>query len=137
MKQVFVDTFYWVALLNPRDDLHQEIFQFSQTITTVLRVTTEEVLIEVLNFFSNYDALMRQKASRFTHRISNELSIHIIQQTHASFQSGLELYERRLDKGYSLTDCISMQTVKQLGITDILTRDRHFTQEGFNILLSK
>ncbi|MBD1869416.1 type II toxin-antitoxin system VapC family toxin [Cyanobacteria bacterium FACHB-471] len=137
MKQVFADTFYWVALLNPRDDLHQEVFRFSQTITNLRRVTTEEVLIEVLNFFSNYDSLVKQKVLRFTRRISNELSIHIIPQTHASFRSGLELYERRLDKGYSLTDCISMQTMKELKITDILTHDRHFAQEGFNILFSK
>ena len=134
MKQVFADTFYWVALLNPRDDLHQEVFQFSRTITDVRRVTTEEVLIEVLNFFSDYDALIKQKALRFARKISNEMSIRVVQQNHASFQSGLELYERRLDKGYSLTDCISMQIMKQLGITDILTRDRHFTQEGFNII---
>ena len=133
MKQVFADTFYWVALLNPRDDFHQEVFQFSRTITDVRRVTTEEVLIEVLNFFSDYDALMKQKALRFARKISNEMSICVVQQTHASFQSGLELYERRLDKG-CLTDCISMQTMKQLGIADILTRDRHFAQEGFNII---
>jgi predicted nucleic acid-binding protein len=41
------------------------------------------------------------------------------------------LYQSRLDKGYSLTDCISMQTMRTEGLTQALTNDRHFVQEGF------
>jgi len=40
-----------------------------------------------------------------------------------------------LDKGYSLTDCISMETMRHEGITDVLTNDAHFEQEGFRALL--
>lgn len=39
-----------------------------------------------------------------------------------------------LDKGYSLTDCSSMCVMKTLGITDVLTHDKHFAQEGFHLL---
>ena len=56
-------------------------------------------------------------------------------QTHQSFLDGFALYKARPDKGYSLTDCISMQAMKQDGITEILTNDRHFDQEGFTRLL--
>ncbi|MDX2229976.1 MAG: hypothetical protein NW220_10080 [Leptolyngbyaceae cyanobacterium bins.349] len=63
--------------------------------------------------------------------------MEVISQTHASFQSGVELFQSRLDKGYSLTDCISMQTMRQLGISEVLTHDKHFTQEGFVILLTE
>jgi len=38
------------------------------------------------------------------------------------------------DKGYSLTDCISMIVMKQRGIIEVLTHDKHFTQENFRIL---
>jgi predicted nucleic acid-binding protein len=48
--------------------------------------------------------------------------------------SGFELYVARPDKGYSLTDCISMQTMRRDGLTDVLTNDRHFEQEGFRAL---
>jgi uncharacterized protein len=46
----------------------------------------------------------------------------------------LALSEARPDKEYSLTDCISMVTMRQEGITEILTHDNHFTQEGLTIL---
>jgi uncharacterized protein len=60
--------------------------------------------------------------------------VEVIQQNHETFLAGLELYRQRFDKEYSLTDCISMQTMKRLKIFEILTHDRHFTQEGFTIL---
>jgi predicted nucleic acid-binding protein len=50
------------------------------------------------------------------------------------FDAALALYESRPDKGYSLTDCRSMLALRGLGITDVLTNDHHFTQEGFTIL---
>ena len=53
----------------------------------------------------------------------------------ADFLSGFNLYEARPDKGYSLTDCISMSIMRERGIKDVLTHDAHFTQEGFHILL--
>jgi predicted nucleic acid-binding protein len=55
-------------------------------------------------------------------------------ETPALFLSGLELYRQRLDKGYSLTDCISMRIMGRDGLTDVLTNDRHFEQEGFRAL---
>lgn len=52
----------------------------------------------------------------------------------AKFMTFLDLYEARPDKGYSLTDCISMQMMRQRGITEALTNDRHFEQGGFRAL---
>jgi predicted nucleic acid-binding protein len=60
--------------------------------------------------------------------------VQVIAQTRASFLRGLDLYASRPDKGYSLTDCISMQTMRREGLTDVLTNDRHFEQEGFRAL---
>ena len=51
-----------------------------------------------------------------------------------SFLNALALYEARQDKAYSLTDCSSMATMRALGITQVLTRDAHFAQEGFALL---
>ncbi len=49
-------------------------------------------------------------------------------------QLGLELYEQPSDKGYSITDCISISIMRQLNIIEVLTGDRNFQQEGFTIL---
>ena len=60
--------------------------------------------------------------------------IRVIPQSRESFLAGLQLYRARPDKGYSLVDCISMQTMRKEGLTEVLTNDRHFEQEGFRVL---
>jgi hypothetical protein len=48
---------------------------------------------------------------------------------------GWALYEQRLDKAWSLTDCISLEVMREWNIHDALTSDRHFAQAGFRALL--
>jgi len=60
-----------------------------------------------------------------------ETTVEVVAQSHESFLAGLALYERRPDKEYSLVDCISMNVMRLRGIWEILTHDRHFSQEGF------
>ncbi len=47
----------------------------------------------------------------------------------------LALLEDRSDKAYSLCDAVSFVLMKQKGITEALTTDHHFEQEGFRKLL--
>ena len=54
-------------------------------------------------------------------------------QSHQSFLDGLALYKARPDKEYSLTDCISMEAMRQEAITEILTHDHHLRHEGFTL----
>ena len=51
------------------------------------------------------------------------------------FASGSDLYAQRLDKDWSLTDCISFVVMRERGIAEALTADHHFEQAGFTILL--
>ena len=62
-------------------------------------------------------------------------TVRIVPHSNQVFLVGLNLYRARPDKGYSLTDCISMETMRSEGLIDALTNDRHFEQEGFRALL--
>ncbi|MBR8836311.1 MAG: type II toxin-antitoxin system VapC family toxin [Stigonema ocellatum SAG 48.90 = DSM 106950] len=137
MRKVFADTFYWVALLNSSDVWHQEVRDFSKFLAHTRMITTDEVLTETLNFFSSFRLEMRKGASRLVRMIIADSTIQVIPQTRESFLAALALYEQRPDKEYSLTDCISMYTMRQLELTEVLTHDQHFTQEGFIVLLRK
>lgn len=137
-RLLFADTFYWVALLNPRDDFHRRVTNFSRNLDQVTIVTTDEVLIEVLNFLSGGGINLRRKAVLAIRQLSavDDEKITVLQQSHDRFLKGLELYESRLDKGYSLTDCISMVVMKELDIQEVLTHDHHFAQEGFRVVFT-
>ncbi len=97
-------------------------------------LTTQEILGEFLNFFSNKGAIFRSKAVEMVSIIQLNPNITIVKQTPESFNKGLELYKTRSDKQYSMPDCISMVTMKERKISHALTNDHHFSQEGFDIL---
>ena len=97
-------------------------------------VTTDEVLTEVLTYFAERGVFLRKKAAHIVHSLLNDPGVHIIPQTRESFLKGLAFYEARPDKGYSLTDCISMNTMKAEGLAEVLTNDEHFAQDGFRAL---
>lgn len=127
MRIIFADTFYWAALLNPRDEWHQLVIDFNKTLDSVVFVTTDEVLTKFLNFFSAYNFRMRQGAFQRVLDILSNDSVQVLRQSHDTFLTGIEFYGQRSDKGYSLTDCISMRTMQQQGLTEVLTHDRHFS----------
>ena len=52
-----------------------------------------------------------------------------------TFARGFDLYARRPDKSWSLTDCISFVVMTDRGLTEALTGDHHFEQAGFRALL--
>jgi uncharacterized protein len=86
-----------------------------------------------MTFFSA-DPWQRSRAAATVHSLLANPDVRVIPQSRESFLAGMSLYEARPDKGYSLTDCISMQTMRREGITEALTNDRHFEQEGFHAL---
>jgi uncharacterized protein len=77
--------------------------------------------------------LRREVAASVLSILTNPV-IRVIPQSRGSFLDGLDLYAQRPDKRYSLTDCVSMQTMRREGLTEALTNDRHFEQEGFRAL---
>jgi uncharacterized protein len=53
------------------------------------------------------------------------------------FDAGRSLFARRMDKDWSLTDCISFALMHQQGLAEAFTADHHFEQAGFKVLLGK
>lgn len=135
MKTVFADTIYWVASLNPRDQWHEAVLRAESALGDFQIITTESVLIEVLNFYAEYKQFLRQSAARLVRSSLDNFDIEIVKHSYETFLAGLELYEARPDKGYSVTDCISMNLMRERGVNEVLTHDHHFEQEGFAVLL--
>ena len=135
MRRIFADAHYWVAILNDQDQSHRAAQSISRTLQGTTLVTTEEVLTEVLAFFSERGQYLRQAAVAFVESILSNPAVSVREQSHQTFVDGLASYKSRPDKGYSLTDCVSMRAMQAEGMTQVLTNDGHFTREGFTRLL--
>ncbi len=132
MKAVFADAFYFVALLNRADQHHSKATAAARDLRNNL-VTTEWVLAEVADALAA--SASRRLAASFIRDLSQDPKVKIIPATTDLFQRGLQLYEKRPDKQWSLTDCISFVTMKDENLADALTGDEHFAQAGFKALL--
>jgi predicted nucleic acid-binding protein len=137
VKELFTDTSYWVALINPRDSWRERALEASQSLGDTRLVTTQEVLSELAGFFSAFGAPTRQRVTSFIRHALSGSGIDVVPQSDATFRAGLELYGQRPDKQYSLIDCVSMETMRQRGMMEGLTHDQHFEQEGFVALLRR
>lgn len=126
--------FTGLRLADSADSSHRRAIELTSEFAEVSVVTTDEVLVEYLTFFATAHERLRRKALVNARRILETPGIYVVPQSRDSLLSGMALYEARPDKGYSLTDCISMRTMRREGLSDALTNDRHFEQEGFRAL---
>ena len=134
MTALFADTFYWIALVDFTDSAHRRALDLTFERVDTPIVTTDEVLAEYFTFFAMAPEPMRRKAVTNAQHILANPGVQVVPQSRESFLSGMALYGARPDKGYSLTDCISMQTMRKQRLTEVLTNNRHFEQEGFRAL---
>ena len=136
MKEVFVDSLFWIALQLPRDQWRDRALHARDLLDDNIRlVTTTDVLSEFLAAVSRSGDVVRREAVITVQDILSDPEITVIPQSSDLFARGLALYERRADKRYSLTDCISMCVMGERGIAEVLTHDRDFENEGFVCLI--
>ena len=133
MKQIFADTSYWIALVNPRDRIHQKAINITQQLSQVRLLTTELVLVELLNSFS--DGPFRRAVAVMVLKLRKDRNVKIVPQTSQEFEVALERYRKAEDKSWSFTDCASFQVMEAEQIQAALTHDQHFAQAGFDALL--
>lgn len=131
MNKVFADTSFFLTLLIQGDAYATQSATFLSTFDGTI-ITTEYVLIEVGNHLSPRG--QRHLYGRFVDGLRRHRKTTIVPAEPSWYEAGLALFRDREDKSWSLTDCITFQVMRQMGLTEALTLDHHFQQAGFQIL---
>jgi len=129
---IFVDTSYLLAILDPRDALHDRALDWARHVKEGL-LGSEYVLWEVVNACSK--PINRPRIQALVAHLRASPQFEIVAASADMFEAGLVLHAERSDKEWSLTDCISFLIMQKLGLTQALTFDLHFEQAGFEALL--
>jgi uncharacterized protein len=131
-NKIFVDTLFVVALINRRDQYHQQASELADSLETHPLITTDAVLLEIGNALArNY----KDEAVEIIEHFLTSDEVEIIRLTPELFSQAFTLYKTHQDKAWGLVDCISFVVMKQAGITQALTFDQHFVQAGFQALM--
>jgi len=132
-ERFLLDTAYVLALLNSRDQYHRQAQALLPHVRAAREVwLTEAVLTEVGNALAR---ARRREAAAFIERCYTTPNMHVVSVDTPLFLRGLTLYQRRADKTWGLTDCISFVVMQEHGLVDALTTDEPFQQAGFRALL--
>lgn len=132
MTPPFADTFYYLALMNPDDRAHARAVAPAARSSGPV-VTTAWVLTEVGDAMAA--PALRPIFLDLMQSLRSDAETAIIPPDPGLFARGLDLFARRPDKAWSLTDCISFAVMTERGLTEALTGDHHFEQAGFRALL--
>ena len=128
---VFMDTYGLIGWINIRDVGHQRVKSYLDSYSGNI-VTTEWILLEFADAFSlSNTKLFAIEAIKRFHRLP---MFEVVGLDPKVQQAGFDLYESRLDKDWSLTDCVSFAVMTQRGLTEALTADQHFEQAGFRAM---
>ena len=134
-RPIFVDTGYFVALLNARDALHEQALSLAQRWEKSKRsfVTTDAVLVELANFFAKGG--LRGPTLTAIQRLRTAPAWTVQSVDRPLLARAEKRYGRHTDKEWSMTDCISMEVMVDLESREAATPDGHFAQAGFRVLM--
>ncbi|MBL8233281.1 MAG: hypothetical protein JNL98_32590 [Bryobacterales bacterium] len=121
MATYFADTAFWIALSRRRDQYHPRA------------IAWRSVLWEWLNALA--DTTTRSIAAEGYRRVFTDSRVEVITFDPELNGAAVDLYRRRIDKDWSLTDCLSFVVMERRGLIEGLTTDHHFEQAGMKALM--
>lgn len=131
MKRLFVDTAGWFEFLIPGSCLQEEMAALFRE-SDCRFVTSTHVLHELVPLILRQGT--HHAAARTGTFIRSSPEVRVECPDAAEEANVWRLFLDRPDKRYSLTDCSSFVIMRRLGITEAITTDHHFRQEGFTVL---
>lgn len=131
-NRIFIDSVFIIALVNKRDEHHEQAAQLARQTAGQPVLVTDTVLLEVGNALSRNH---KQEAIRVIERFLSAAEVEIVHLTPKLFEQAFSMYKAYQDKAWGLVDCISFVVMQEAGVVSALTLDRHFEQAGFQALM--
>jgi predicted nucleic acid-binding protein len=133
--KAFLDTSGFYALLVKEEKVHNYAAKWMAGISAErpLLATTDLVLSETATLLKARG--YRELLSVFFDFLASTSALRVRWFDPKLFNETRAFFLRHSDHGYSFVDAGSFVVMRQLGLTDALTTDRHFREAGFISLL--
>jgi predicted nucleic acid-binding protein len=131
---IFVDASAFYALLNKKDDLHEEALSISKSLaeTNEVLVTSNYTLAEA------YTVIRSKLGFKTAESFIAEIRKNGIQVTWIDEEvhnRGLEIFlENKEPRDLSFFDCVDLALMESLGIEKAFSFDRHFKSLGIQLI---
>jgi len=129
---MFIDTSGFLCRNSDSEPYHEQAAEYFNSAKNP--VTTNYVLAEYVAL-ALVRGLRREGIAAFSQEILRDENVKIIWVNDELHTKSVELLKERPDKKYSLCDAVSFVLMRERKISEALTTDKHFKQEGFIRLL--
>jgi uncharacterized protein len=129
---IFLDTSYWVALTNRRDDHHDEARALLAAHKNDRLVTTNDVRGETWTFLRRRAG--HKTAVAFLDALSASPRLELMRVSEAVEAKASAWLRKRDDREFSWVDATSFATMRELRITEVFAFDGDFSAAGFSEL---
>jgi uncharacterized protein len=129
---VLLDTSGLLCYLDRSDARHESALELFRS--APVRMTHSYVLSELVPL-CEARRIARGRALALMRDLLDNPLVDVVWVGEPIHVAAMALLERRPDKDCSLCDAVSFLLMRQRGVTDALTTDRHFDREGFVRLL--
>jgi predicted nucleic acid-binding protein len=130
-NKLFVDTSFIIALINEKDQYHNQAEALSFKFENSLLMTTGAVLLEIGNALAQD---FREEAVRVIKVLRHSKRVEVAEVDETLSEKGLAVYATYADKTWGLVDCISFVVMWEAGLIEALTFDEDFAQAGFTLV---
>jgi predicted nucleic acid-binding protein len=130
---MLLDTSGLLCLHHEAESFHDEALRAYHTASR--RLTHSYILAEFVAL-AHVRRLPRLAALMFVVALLDNPDIEVVWVGEALHREAMALLLARLDKTYTLCDAVSFVLMRRRSLSEALTTDRHFAQEGFHRLLA-
>jgi len=136
MRQVFIDSSAWIAVLNTNDVRHAQAAKLYRELLTdnAAFVTTGLILSETQVFLRR--RIGYEVAMSFLTSVNESARIKVVFPDLSMERQAKQILRQFTDQDFSLTDAISFVVMKEMGVSQAFAYDNHFTTAGFELLQS-
>src|SRR5919109_309850 len=103
-NQIFIDTLFVIALINRRDQYHQQAVDLADQFEGHPSLVTDAVLLEIGNALARS---YKQEAIEIIEQFLAAEEVEVVHLTPRLFTQGFTLYKSHPDKAWGLIGCIS------------------------------
>lgn len=126
---IFVDTSFWVALRNRRDEHHDEARSLFRSKAATPLISTNHVRGETWTFLRRRAG--HASAANFLDFIEETVRLHVEHVDEATEEDAIGWLRRHDEREYSLVDASSFALMRRLGIGEAFAFDGDFAAAGF------
>lgn len=130
---LLLDTSGLLCYIHQSEPQHQQAIHF---LNRVRQSLTHNYVLAELVALAQIRKFPRLQTLNFVNDLLDHPDIEVTWVDESLHRKAITLLRARQDKSYSLCDAVSFVLMQKHGLTEALTTDRHFEQEGFRRLLA-